>query len=138
MIVDASTPAQIDLLRRATERFARTDQLGAFVEAPDTLAFVAIEDPNEVVGWCWGYRLLRPDTSPMLYLHALEVADEHRQQGHGRALLDAFITAGRNAGATKMFLLTAEANEPARRLYASIGGGLAAHGPTVNYWFSLR
>lgn len=48
------------------------------------------------------------------------------------------MAAGKSAGATKMFLSAAEANGPARRLYESIGGDLAAQGPTVNYWFLLR
>ena len=138
MIVDVSSPAQVGLLRQATERFARADQPGAFLEAPATLAFVAVEDADEVIGWCWGYHLVRPDASPMLYLHELEVMASHRRQGHGRALVEAFIAAGRSAGVAKMFLGTAEANEPARRLYDSMGGALAAQGPTVNYWFALR
>ncbi len=138
MIVDASSAAQVDLLRQATLRFERTDQVAAFVEAPATLAFVALGGSNEVIGWCWGYHLVRPDASSMLYLDGLEVAEEHRRQGHGRALLEAFMAAGRSAGAAKMFLSTAEDNEPGRRLYDSMGGGLAAQGPTVNYWFVLR
>lgn len=138
MIVDASSPAQVDLLRQATLRFGKGDQVGAFVQAPATLAFVALGDSNEVIGWCWGYHLVRPDASSMLYLHGLEVAEEHRRQGHGRALLQAFMAAGRSAGAAKLFLFTAEANGPARRLYESMGGGPPAHGPTANYWFPLR
>ncbi len=74
----------------------------------------------------------------MLYLHDLEVAEEHRRQGHDRALLEAFVAVGKSAGATKMFLNAAEANGPARRLYESNGGELAAQGPTVNYWFVLH
>ena len=138
MIVDVSSPAQLDLLRQATRRFAGADQPGAFAEAPATLAFVAVGNADEVIGWCWGYDLVRPDASPMLYLHELEVAESHRRQGHGRALVEAFIAAARSGGAAKMFLSTAEANEPARRLYDSMGGALAAQGPTVNYWFALR
>lgn len=138
MIVDVSAPAQVDLLRQATLRFGRGDQVDAFVETPAALAFVAVENSTEVIGWCWGHRLLRPDASSMLYLHDLEVADEHRRQGHGRALLEAFMAAGKRAGATKMFLNAAEANGPARRLYESMGGDLAAQGPTVSYWFVLR
>jgi hypothetical protein len=52
-------------------------------------------------------------------------------------LLRAFMEAGAKAGATKMFLTTGEANVAARSLYESLGGGLAAQGPTVNYWFLL-
>ncbi len=36
-----------------------------------------------------------------------------------------------------MFLTTGEENLAARSLYESLGGGLAAQGPTVNYWFLL-
>lgn len=138
MIVDASSAAQVDLLRQATLRFCGTDQVAAFAEAPATLAFVALGDSKEVIGWCWGYHLVRPDAASMLYLHELEVAEDLRRQGHGRSLLEAFMAAGKTAGAAKMFLSTAEANRPARRLYDSMGGALAAQGPTVNYWFSLR
>ncbi|MFF5229784.1 GNAT family N-acetyltransferase [Dactylosporangium sp. NPDC000521] len=108
----------------------------AFLGSPGTLAFVASEGA-EIFGWCWGYHLVRPDASSMLYLHRLEVAHEHRRRGIGRALLRAFMTAGAQAGAGRMFLTTGEANAPARALYESLGGGLAAQGPTVSYWFPL-
>ncbi len=128
MILGAPSPhrpvssiGHVDLLRRATLKFGGTDEAGAFLRAPAALAFVAVEDSHEVIGWCWGYHLVRPDASPMLYLHELEVAESHRRQGHGRALLEAFMAAGRSAGAAKMFLSTAEADEPARPLYDSMG-----------------
>lgn len=138
MIVDASTKTGVGLLRQATAMFARDDHVTAFLKESAALAYVALDTTDEVIGWCWGYRLVRPEAPPMLYLHGLEVAEDHRRRGHGRALLEAFMAAGRTAGATKMFLLAAETNQPARRLYESIGGGLAAHGPTANYWFPLR
>src|SRR4051812_5567119 len=138
MIVDASSPQQVDLLRRATLRFGRADRAAAFADAPGTLAFVAIGDADEPIGWCWGYRLVRPEAAPMLYLHEIEVAEEHRRQGHGRGLLAAFMAAGSAARAAQMFLLTAGTNAPAQRLYESMGGGLARHGDTRNYWFVLR
>lgn len=53
------------------------------------------------------------------------------------ALVTAFMRAGRSAGATKMFLTTGAENQPARKLYDSLGGGLATQGATVNYWFLL-
>lgn len=109
----------------------------AFLEAPHALAFVARRS-EQILGWCWGYHLPRPDASSMLYLHRLEVASEHRRQGIGRALLRAFMSAGAQAGATRMFLTTGQGNAPARALYESLGGGLAAQGPTVSYWFQLH
>ena len=68
----------------------------------------------------------------------IELDEPYRRQGVGRRLLEAFMEAGRSAGASKMFLTTGEANMPARRLYEALGGGVEAQGPTVNYWFLLR
>jgi ribosomal protein S18 acetylase RimI-like enzyme len=84
-----------------------------------------------------GYLLPRPDGVSMLYLHNLAVVESYRSQGIGRALMNAFMAAGRSAGATKMFLTTGAENAPARKLYDSLGGGLATQGPTVNYWVLL-
>jgi ribosomal protein S18 acetylase RimI-like enzyme len=108
-----------------------------FAGAPGTLAFVASAG-DEIQGWCWGYLLPRPDGAAMLYLHHLEVGERWRRRGLGRALLSAFLDAGVQAGATRMFLTTGEHNTAARRLYESMGAGPAAQGPTVNYWFRLE
>ncbi|MGH9125010.1 MAG: GNAT family N-acetyltransferase [Acidimicrobiales bacterium] len=94
------------------------------------LAFVAVLDAD-LVGWCWGYHLLRPDAGLILYIHDLEVDEEHRGLGVGRSLVEAFIAAGRARGAEKMFLFTADSNEGARHLYESLGGGPPSHGPVV-------
>jgi ribosomal protein S18 acetylase RimI-like enzyme len=123
-------------LARAVRTFRNTDSDPAYLESPGTLIFVAVLG-DELVGWCWGYRLIRPDNSSMLYLHQLEVVESHRGQGIGRELLTTFMTAGKATGATKMFLTTGADNTPARKLYESAGGGLATQGPTVNYWFLL-
>ncbi|MFE4539081.1 GNAT family N-acetyltransferase [Streptomyces scopuliridis] len=131
--------ADLPLLEKAVRHFrgaVRIDAIGAFSDAPGALAFVAA-DETEILGWCWGHHLARPDSSSMLYVHQLEVAEVHRRQGVGRSLLRAFMEAGTKAGATKMFLTTGEENLAARSLYESLGGGLAAQGPTVNYWFLL-
>ena len=73
----------------------------------------------------------------MLYLHQIEVAEAYRCQGIGRSLLRAFMTAGAEDGASKMFPTTGADNVAARSLYDAMGGGLASQGPTVNYWFLL-
>jgi len=131
------SPAEVDLFETAVRRFGG-DATGAvtFAQSPGTIAFVAVED-QEIQGWCWGYLLARPDATTMLYLHNLEVAESCRRQGIGRGLLRSFMQAGAQLGASKMFLTTGEENRPARSLYESMGAGLAAQGPTVNYWFLL-
>jgi hypothetical protein len=67
-----------------------------------------------------------------------DVAEPYRRRGVSRRLVEAFMDSGRRAGASKMFLTTGEADMPTRRLYEALGGGVAAQGPTVNYWFLLR
>jgi ribosomal protein S18 acetylase RimI-like enzyme len=135
VIIQLST-ADLTLAEQAVRQFKGAEGDPAFVKAPGVLAFVAIEG-DEIVGWCWGYHLDRPDATSMLYVHGLEVVEARRRQGIGRDLLQAFMEAGRQAGSSMMFLFTSEANTPARALYESLGGGLAEHGPTVNYWFLL-
>ncbi|MBU2668529.1 GNAT family N-acetyltransferase [Actinoplanes bogorensis] len=131
-------PADAGLFERAVRTFRGATGGGrAYLGSPDALAYVA-SDGRDISGWCWGYHLIRPDNSSMLYLHQLEVAEPYRGQGIGRALLSAFMRAGAQAGATRMFLTTGEANAAARSLYESVGGGLAEQGPTVSYWFRLN
>ncbi|TDE02421.1 GNAT family N-acetyltransferase [Jiangella asiatica] len=130
------TPADPGSLTLAVRRFMDTDAGAAFTDAPGTLAFVASVGTT-TCGWAWGYHLVRPDGSSMLYLHQLEVDQAHRRSGIGRKLLCAFMAAGATAGATKMFLTTGADNLAARALYDAEGGGLASEGPTVNYWFRL-
>jgi ribosomal protein S18 acetylase RimI-like enzyme len=125
-----------DLLARAVRTFMKTDADPTVLDSPGTLVFVALSGA-ELVGWCWGYRLVRPDGTSMLYLHQVEVLERHRARGIGRALLTAFMAAGRSAGAAKMFLTTGAENHAARKLYDALGGGLATQGATVNYWFLL-
>ncbi|RZT15027.1 acetyltransferase (GNAT) family protein [Kribbella sp. VKM Ac-2569] len=125
-----------ELLVRAVRTFLNTDADPDYLTAPGTLTFVATTE-DKVTGWCWGYLLPRPDGVSMLYLHNLAVVEAYRNQGIGRALTSAFMDAGRSAGATKMFLTTGAENAPARKLYDSLGGGLATQGATVNYWFLL-
>ncbi|MFF1351320.1 GNAT family N-acetyltransferase [Streptomyces sp. NPDC058322] len=129
----------LPLLGRAVRRLRGVedaDVVRAFAGTPTALAFVAV-DGTEILGWCWGHHPARPDSGPMLYVHQLEVAEPHRRKGIGRDLLRAFMEAGVKAGATKMSLTTGAENVAARSLYESLGGGLAAQGPTVNYWFLL-
>ncbi|SNY52575.1 GNAT family N-acetyltransferase [Paractinoplanes atraurantiacus] len=129
--------AEPRLLTLAVRRFGGGGTgAAAFTATPGTIAFVAA-DGDDVQGWCWGYLLPRPDGTSMLYLHNLEVAPQHRRRGVGRGLLSAFLQAGVRAGARTMFLITGEHNTAARRLYESMGAGLATQGPTVNYWFVL-
>lgn len=137
LVIIRASSATLTVLERATRHFTGTATgAAAFIDAPGTIALVAVNDA-EVQGWCWGHLLPRPDGTTMLYLHHLEVAEPHRRQGIARSLLLSFMQAGAEQGARRMFLTTGEENSPARHLYESEGATPAAQGPTANYWFIL-
>lgn len=139
VVIDASSPEETDLLDRAAQKFCGAAAgVDRFLLAASAVAFVATDgSSNEIIGWCWGYFLPRPDGDAMAYVHELEVDDRHQGQGVGKALLRSFAAAVAERGASKMFLTTGAGNKSARSLYDSLGGGLAEQGPTVSYWFRL-
>ncbi len=72
-----------------------------------------------------------------LYLEELYVVPERRGEGIGRALLEATMATGREAGATRIDLNTGETDTAARALYESTGftnkeGG--EDGPAMLYY----
>lgn len=72
-----------------------------------------------------------------LYLEELYVVPGERGKGIGRALLEATMAAGREAGATRIDLNTGETDAAARALYESVGftnreGG--EDGPSMLYY----
>lgn len=58
---------------------------------------------------------------PVCYLEELYVVPESRGRGHGRALVEAALTAARARGATTIELGTASSDTAARGLYESLG-----------------
>ena len=137
MITDAFADDGAVLLRDAVRTFRGIDARGAeFLETAGAVAQLAVEE-GEVVGWCWGYFMVRPDDTAMAYVHELEVVESRRRKGVGGQLMKAFADVVASRGASKMFLTTGASNEAARHLYDALGGKLAAQGPTVNYWFAL-
>ncbi|WP_245752637.1 GNAT family N-acetyltransferase [Poseidonocella pacifica] len=58
---------------------------------------------------------------PLVMLHALEVAPDHRREGVGRAMLTAAANWAASHGATELGLAVTRANTPANALYAAMG-----------------
>jgi ribosomal protein S18 acetylase RimI-like enzyme len=89
---------------------------------PDIAVLVA--DNGEVIGYSYAavegydYMALR---GPAGVLHDLIVDPEYRRHGVGRRLLDATLAYLKSRGAPRVVLSTAERNEPAQRLFASVG-----------------
>ena len=90
---------------------------------PDVVVLVA-DDNGDVIGYSYAaiegydYMALR---GPAGVLHDVIVDPEFRGRGVGRMLLDATLAYLRSRGAPRVVLSTAERNETAQRLFASIG-----------------
>ena len=131
-IVEASA----ERLARASTKYNKGEAAEAFSTAGYGLAFV-VEEANDIVGWCWGYHLLRPDGTTMVYVHEIEVDEEARQQGYGRRLIDAMVATAREMGAAKVFLVTEKSNVAAMALYESAGAKPSEEGESVVFSWSF-
>ena len=126
-------PGDEALLHRALRTFKDVDAAAPdlFLDDPRTHAFAAL-DADQVVGWCYGYELFRPEGRWMMLLYGIEVLPERRREGVGRALLDRFVDLARAKGHDRMWLLTDAGHDVARRLYEGVGDA-----PTekLGYWW---
>jgi ribosomal protein S18 acetylase RimI-like enzyme len=97
--------------------------LGTQLAQPDVIVLVAEED-GRVAGYAWAtveghdYMTLR---GPAGVLQDIVVDPAARGRGIGRRLLEETLAALRSHGAPRVVLSTAERNEPAQRLFASMG-----------------
>ena len=87
-----------------------------------TVFLVAFED-RDPAGFVFGYELLRRHGDPtILFVYEVDVRAAYRRRGVARALFEELEKLARARGIRRAFVLTAESNEPAMRLYESVGG----------------
>ena len=104
-------------------RQAYASFLGTQLEEPDSAIFVAVEN-GDVIGYAFAavesydYMALR---GPAGILHDLIVDPERRGHGVGHLLLDAALAYLQSRGVPRVVLSTAERNEAAQRLFATLG-----------------
>lgn len=95
---------------------------------------VALLD-GRVIGMASAVHYVHPDKPPELWLNEVGVAPPHQGQGIGKALLQALFAHARLLGCREAWVLTDEANDAARKLYAEAGG---AGKPAVLASFKLE
>jgi ribosomal protein S18 acetylase RimI-like enzyme len=95
--------------------------LAAYLANPGHILLIALAD-GEVIGQARGVVHLHPDADAELYVDNLGVAQAFRRQGIARRLMQALYELGRTAGCTETWVGTEPDNEPAKALYASLGG----------------
>jgi ribosomal protein S18 acetylase RimI-like enzyme len=106
-----------DLHRRNMDEAAMQE----FLADSRNYLLVAVVD-NRVIGSLRGYGLQPPHRrEPQFLLYEVDVRSECQKRGIGRALVRAFIDEARRAGASEMWVLTNESNQPAMAMYANCG-----------------
>lgn len=85
-------------------------------------SFLVLQAPDGAIrGTLWVGERDVPGLGPVPYVWDVDVAAEHRRQGHGRTLMLLAEHAALAAGAGRLALHVHEDNTPARRLYESLG-----------------
>lgn len=102
------------------DRAVRPDLAAEFLRDPRHHIAVAIDD-GTVVGFASGVHYVHPDKPAQLWVNEVGVAESHRRRGLAAAVLRALFDVGRRLGCTEAWVLTDRSNDPAMRLYASLG-----------------
>jgi len=94
-------------------------------------------DGNLVVGFASGVHYLHPDKPhPEFWINEVGVAPAHQAQGLGKALIRSLLAVAQSLSCAEAWVLTERSNEPAMRLYQSVGGDEAPD-ETVMFTFRL-
>jgi ribosomal protein S18 acetylase RimI-like enzyme len=108
------------------EQARRKSEVDHAALLPDGLAtegvrFEVLVDGDEVVGHVWTALRELPPGGPAGFVFDVEVREEHRGRGHGRALMLLAEDITRGWGADRLGLHVFASNTPALRLYESLG-----------------
>ena len=95
--------------------------LNAFLEEKNTYGYIAKED-NIIVGFAFGYVLLKPNGIKDFYLHAIDIISEFQGKGYGTKLMNFIKKYIKEIKCRKMFLITNKSNISACKCYEKAGG----------------
>jgi ribosomal protein S18 acetylase RimI-like enzyme len=84
---------------------------------------VIASDEGLVVGFASAVQYVHPDKSrPELWVNEVGVSPSHQKRGVGKAIMHALLELAREAGCAEAWVLTERNNQPAMKLYQSVGG----------------
>lgn len=97
------------------------ENLIKFISDKNAYGFIA-RDEDKIVGFAYGYTLLRPDGKQDFYLHAIDIMKEYQGNGYGTKLMNFIKEYIKEIGCRKMFLITNKSNISACKCYEKAGG----------------
>lgn len=115
---------EIDLMQHFVDdestKYERENLIN-FIKDKDSYGFVAC-DEDKIVGFAYGYKLLRPDGKMDFYLHVIDIMKEYQGNGYGTELMNFIKEYVKKISCRKMFLITNKSNIFACKCYEKAGG----------------
>lgn len=99
----------------------KKENLINFINDKNAYGFIA-RDENKIVGFAYGYTLLRPDGKQDFYLHAIDIMTDFQGHGYGTELMNHIKGYVKEISCRKMFLITNKSNISACKCYEKAGG----------------
>ena len=81
-----------------------------------------VQEHYEVVGFAFGYILLKPDGRKVFYLDAIDVMPDYQGKGYGTGLISFARDYAKTIDCYKMYLITNRSNISACKCYEKAGG----------------
>ena len=114
----------IDLMQNFVDdentRYKKENLLN-FINDKNAYGFVAC-NKEQIIGFAYGYTLLRPDGKIDFYLHAIDIMKEYQGNGYGTEFMNFIKQYIKEIGCRKMFLITNKSNISACKCYEKAGG----------------
>lgn len=95
-------------------------ELEEFIKEKNTYGFIA-KDDNKIVGFAFGYVLLKPNRRKAFYFDSIDVMPEFQSKGCGTGLMSFARDYAKKLGCYEMFLLTNKSNTSACKCYEKSG-----------------
>ena len=97
------------------------DILKNFINDKNNIGFIA-KTNNKIVGFAFGYILLKPDGRKVFYLDAIDIMSEYQGQGYGTSLISYARNYAKSIDCYKMYLITNNSNINACKYYKKARG----------------
>jgi ribosomal protein S18 acetylase RimI-like enzyme len=92
-----------------------------FLGEKNAFGYVA-KEKDTIVGFAFGYVLVKPDGRRDFYLHAIDIMEEYQKHGYGTELMKYIVSHTKSIGCGELFLITNKSNVSACRCYEKAGG----------------
>ena len=109
----------LDFIDDENTKYNVTD-LENFINENNNYAFIAKEN-NKIIGFSFGYVLLKPDGRKAFYFDAIDVMPEYQSKGCGTGLMSFARDFAKTLGCYEMFLVTNKSNLSACKCYEKSG-----------------